>query len=133
MASLVKISEAASLGLHAMMVLARDSHILYSAGELSKVLNASEAHLAKVLQRLVKEGLVKSARGPKGGFTLGRSAELINLLQIYEAIEGPLTAVECLLPEPVCKDRKCVFGDLIQTLNRQISERMASTTLASQQ
>jgi Rrf2 family protein len=133
MANLVKISEAASLGLHAMMVLARELQPKYSAVDLSKELKVSEAHLAKVMQRLAKEGLVKSTRGPKGGFTLGRPADTISFLQIYEAIEGPLTPAGCLLSAQVCKNGHCIFGDLITTINRQISERLATTMLSSQQ
>jgi Rrf2 family protein len=115
-----------------MMVLARDSQKQYSAGELSQILKVSQAHLAKVMQRLVKEGMVSSTRGPKGGFILGKPAEEISFLSIYEAIEGPMTSVSCLLAQPVCKNRECIFGDLVQNMNRQILERMANTTLASQ-
>jgi len=132
MSSVVKISESVSLGLHAMMVLSRDSTKQYSAWELSEELKVSQAHLAKVMQRLVKEGMVVSSRGPKGGFMLGKPAETISLLSIYEAIEGPMTSVRCLLPKPICKDGRCIFGDLLENMNRQIMERMASTKLASQ-
>jgi len=132
MSNMVKISESVSLGLHAMMVLARDSQKQHSACELSEVLKVSQAHLAKVLQRLVKEGMVVSSRGPKGGFMLGKPAETISLLSIYEAIEGPMASVRCLLSKPICKDGRCIFGDLLENMNRQIMERMASTTLESQ-
>ncbi len=133
MTNILKISEATSLGLHAMMVLARDSSKTLSAGDLSQELRVSEAHLAKVLQRLAKVGLVKSTRGPKGGFVLGRLAEDISLLEIYEAIEGPLAPVECLLERPVCCGGKCVFGDIIKNINSQIGRHLAITKLSSQQ
>ncbi|MFA5863308.1 MAG: Rrf2 family transcriptional regulator [Phycisphaerae bacterium] len=132
MQSVLKISEAASLGLHSMMVLARDPARKLSVGELSKILRSSEAHLAKVLQRLAKVRLVKSTRGPRGGFLLGRPAAKINLLEVYEAIEGPLAMTKCLLPKPICCGGKCVFGDVIKNVNRQISEHLAMTKLSSQ-
>jgi len=132
MTSLLKISEAASLGLHAMMVLARNSHKMLSVHGLCAELHASEAHLAKVLQRLAKVGLVRSPRGPKGGFLLGKPAEVTNLLEIYEAIEGPLAPVECLLEKPVCSGGKCVFGDIIKNINQQVGQHMANTKLSTQ-
>jgi Rrf2 family protein len=132
MPGVLRISEAASLGLHAMMVLARDSSRMYSAGDLSEVLKVSEAHLAKVLQRLARVGLVKSTRGPHGGFVLGRPADEISLLEVYEAIDGPLGPVECLLHAPVCKGGQCIFGDLIHSISRQIGEHLAKTKLSTQ-
>jgi Rrf2 family protein len=132
MASIIKISEAATLGLHAMIVLAKNPKKMLSTGEISKKLGSSVGHLAKVMQRLSKIGLVNSVRGPKGGFCLGKDAHSINLLEIYEAIEGPITSVECLLQFPVCKNKKCVFGDLIRTINGEVLTHMANTMLSTQ-
>ena len=131
MPGILKISEAASLGLHAMMILARDPEAMVSAGELSRSLHASEATLAKVLQRLGKVGLVKSTRGPRGGFLLGKPPREINFLEIYEAIEGPLPPAGCLLPQPVCPGGKCIFGNLVKNLHDQLAKHLAKTTLAS--
>ncbi len=133
MSHVLKISEAASLGIHAMLILARDPSKTSSAGEISRVMDVSEAHLAKVLQRLVRVELVKSTRGPKGGFSLGKPADQISLLEIYEAIEGKLAEVKCLLHKPVCKKAECVFGDLIQQINRQVCEHLTKTKLSTQQ
>ena len=71
MSGSLKISEAASLALHTMVYLAGDPSAHYPAGRLAEALCVSEAHLAKVLQRLVKAGMLVSVRGPKGGFRLG--------------------------------------------------------------
>jgi len=132
MAGILKISEAASLGLHAMIVMAQDEGTLYSAAHLSEVLQSSENHLAKVLQRLAKVGLVRSTRGPKGGFVLGKSPNQISLMDIYEALDGPLEPTRCLLHTPVCRGRKCVFGNLIKNLNRQVGHHLLTTRLSTQ-
>ena len=46
-------------------------------------------YLHKILQQLCKAGILKSKRGPRGGFVIGRDPSEITLLQIIEAIDGP--------------------------------------------
>jgi Rrf2 family protein len=116
-----------------MLVLARDPARMLSATEISKMIAVSEAHLARVLGQLNKVGLVKSTRGPHGGFVLAKPADDISLLDIYQAIEGPLAEVTCLLTKPICKNGQCVFGDLIHNINRQVAEHLEKTKLSSQQ
>ena len=80
MTNLLRISDAASLGLHTMGLLAGRSTRL-STQEIARSLGASEHHLAKVMQRLAKMGLVVSTRGPQGGFVLSRPPAEITLSQ----------------------------------------------------
>ena len=54
--------------------------------------------VAKILQSLVHAGLLSSHRGTGGGFRLARPRDEINLLNIVEAIEGPLAVVACSSP-----------------------------------
>jgi Rrf2 family protein len=124
------ISEAASLGLHTMAVLASRPGERCTNRELADCLRASGHHLAKVMQRLSRAGLVDAVVGPKGGFTLGKPADEIRLLEIYEVVDGPLDTEGCLLREPLCDGEKCVLGDVIQSVNKQLRECLAKTTLA---
>ncbi len=128
---MLKISDAASLALHTMVLLSTHSDRLVSNKEIATVLKVSEAHLSKVLQRLAKIGLVHSIRGPKGGFSLGIKGNAINLLEIYEAIEGPLLSCDCLFDEQVCSRNKCILGPILEKINNQIKDYLENTTLAS--
>lgn len=130
MSTIVKISEAASLGLHTMVFLAKSGEELASTREIATALQVSEAHLSKVLQRLVRVGLVKSVRGPKGGFLLARSGDEMTLLDVYEAIDGPLEPVNCLLGTPTCRGSACILGGVLQTVNDQVREYLAGTKLS---
>ena len=112
MSKLVRISEAASLALHAMAMLYQCEQKRFTNQEIAGRLGASEHHLAKVMQHLAKAGLVESLRGPQGGFRLGAAAQDAHLLAIYEAIEGPLNDEGCLLNSAVCARQQCVLGDL---------------------
>jgi Rrf2 family protein len=98
--------------------------------ELAECLGVSGHHLAKVMQRLSRAGLVDAAVGPKGGFTLGKPAEAVRLLEVYEVVDGPLDIEGCLLREPACHGDQCVLGDVIHSLNRQLRDCLATTTLA---
>jgi len=127
---MLKISEAASMGMHAMVLLAKNADRVVSTGEIAKTLEVSEAHLSKVLQRLGRGGLVKSVRGPKGGFLPGRPPGQITLLQVYESIEGPLTTRTCLFDRPVCNGDGCILGDLLGAVNSEVKRYLGETKLS---
>jgi Rrf2 family protein len=119
MPKVMQISEAASLALHSMALLASKPEKIFSVREIASTLHVSEAHLSKVLQRLAKVGLVRSNRGPKGGFVLGKKSIEVTLLEVYEAIDGPLTSNTCLFETPICSGVRCIFGDLLLTTNNR--------------
>jgi Rrf2 family protein len=129
---MLKVSDAANLALHAMAVLAAtNGGGQTSVAQLAKHLQVSEHHLAKVMQRLSKQGLVKSRRGPRGGFVLGRPAAEIRLIEIFEALEGPMPERRCLLDRSICDGTGCLMGDLVHTVNDQVRHHLTSTTLAA--
>lgn len=100
MSKLVNISEAVSLALHTMVVLATQRRHRLTNQKIAEMLSASGHHLAKVMQRLVKAELVDSVSGPRGGFMLRKPAGETSLRAIYEAIKGPLAKRGCLLNKP---------------------------------
>ncbi len=129
MAGILKISEAVSLALHASVLLAsRDKPL--SNRQIAKVLHASEAHLHKVMRRLAGMKLVLSAPGPGGGFALAKPPKNITLLNVYEAIEGPLGETKCLLTTPLCDGKACILGGLIHQTNQQVRNYLQNTNLA---
>ena len=129
MTNILRISEAASLALHTTVMLAADPDNLYSTNELASALHASKAHLSKVLQRLEKSDIVKSTRGPNGGFKLTKSGNDIALLEVYEAIDGKLSPSNCLLNECICNG-DCIMGKLLGDLNNQVRDYLIKTKLS---
>ena len=130
MSTTLRISEAASIALHSMSYLAANHGRLITSREIISTLKVSDAHLMKVLQRLVKAGLIKSIRGPNGGFLLTKPADKITLLDVYEAIEGKPNFNNCLLGTPVCRDKKCILGNLISNVNHEVLDYFSKTNLA---
>jgi Rrf2 family protein len=128
MASFLPMTEATALGLHAStMAAASDGPVRMAT--MAESLSASEAHLSKVLQTLVKAGLLTSKRGPNGGYSLARPAEEIRLIEVYEAFEGEIRSDGCLFTQPVCKRVHCILGGLVERVRGEVVEYLRKTTL----
>ncbi len=130
MSKLVKIRESVSLALHSMAVLAGRPDDIVTTKDIAGILGASSAHLAKVLKTLEHTGYVHSTRGPSGGFKLAGDADEITLMDIYAAIEGPVESEGCLLASSACGGEKCIFSEILGSLDRQFRENLANTKLS---
>jgi Rrf2 family protein len=99
--------------------------------EVAEELGVSEAHLAKVFQRLSRAGLVTSRRGPGGGFLWARDPGSVSLLEVYEAVEGPYRGQVCLFAVPRCTGTECLLGGLLNDVSDTVRARLAGTTMAA--
>jgi Rrf2 family protein len=116
--------------MHAVTFLSAHTERPYSTREIAEMLGVSEAHLSKVLQRLTRTRIVKSVRGPKGGFTIDKSGESVSLLEVYECMEGELPRYDCLLGSRVCSGNGCIFGGLPETVGRQLRDYLEKTKVS---
>jgi len=91
----------------------------------------SEAFLAKIFQMLGQAGIVKSHRGVKGGFSLGRPAEEITLRDVVEVCEGGIVLNHCLRKVDPCKDHEtCQVADVWRDAQNALTGALDKTTLA---
>ncbi len=131
MPGLIHIPEATSIALHLCLWIGDGDRVFRSSPALARELGFSYHHFAKVVQRLVRSGLLETERGPKGGIRLAREPKTIRLLEIYEAAGGePLRPHRCLLDPKICAGRACSLGRLIEQENNRFHAQMAKTTLA---
>ncbi len=87
--------------------------------------------LGKVLQELVRKGLLESRRGPGGGFRLARKPQLITLRDVVAAIDGLDQFVECAVGLEGCSDETpCPLHDSWKALRREMLAYLEATTLA---
>lgn len=87
--------------------------------------------LAKILQELARDGLLKSSKGPRGGFCLRQAPESISMLQIVEAVDGSGRYDRCISGHPECNDRvPCGMHASWKTLRSRIIEYLEGTTAA---
>lgn len=124
------ISEMVSLALHGMVYIAGAGREPINVKEICHAVDCSEAHLVKALQRLVKSGLLYSIRGPKGGFGLSKPAGEITLLQIYQALEGPVESTGCPTHRRDCCFEACIFAGVPEQLNREFAQYLQSRKLS---
>jgi Rrf2 family protein len=128
MSRIVQLSEAATIGLHSMVVIARAGELI-NVNSIAEQTGASRNHLAKVMQRLVKAGFVKSNRGPSGGFVLKKKAKDITVLQIYEAIEGKIETSGCPMDQQLCPFDKCLVGGIVKDVSEEFIKYLKKTSL----
>ena len=98
--------------------------------EIARKENISFKYLEQVINPLRAAGLVKSIRGSKGGYSLGRPPSEICLYDVVETLEGPLNLLECLHDANVCqKVPSCVTRDIWREVSDSISKIFYSVTL----
>lgn len=87
--------------------------------------------MGKIFQTLVRAGLLRSVKGPRGGFELARPPEQITLYQIKEAIDGTDDLYRCAVGLDHCNDQvPCPLHETFKPLRLQINHCLESTTLA---
>lgn len=128
MSRILTLSEAASIAVHGMILVAR-SDKLVNVNQIAELTSSSRHHVAKVFQRLVKENFITSNRGPSGGFSLKAKASEVSFLDIYEAIEGKIEITKCPLDKPICPFDKCIFKNVIKDLTLEFRKYMEEQTL----
>jgi Rrf2 family protein len=103
MQHVLRVSRKIDYGLRAMVHLASiPAGAVVPFREIAREMDVPEDFLAKILKTLVDQGLVRSARGPHGGYTLGRPASEISFLEVIEAVEGPVALNVCLDGDDAC-------------------------------
>jgi len=85
----------------------------------------------KILQKLGKAKIVKSFKGPKGGFSLAKESQQITLLNIIETVQGPLVIRPCLLDDDACPMYlSCPVSAQLCKIQKSLRESMQNLTLA---
>lgn len=131
MPGLLNIPESMSIALHTCLWIADGPRSFRPSPAIAKTLGFSYNHFAKVVQKLVRAGVLETERGPRGGIRLARDPKAVSMLEIYQAAGGePLRPHRCLLDPKICAGRACALGRLIESENNRLHQTMKQTTLA---
>jgi len=106
-------------------------HVPIRRAEVQARQDVPTAYLAKIIQALARAGLVRTRPGAHGGVTLNAPAEAVTLLQVIEAVEGPIRLNRCVEAPGACpRDRFCpvhpVWMRLQTLLTRELSVTIAA-------
>ncbi len=100
---------------------------------LSKRLNISRSFLAKILQLLARDGILKSSRGAKGGFSLNQKLEDISIKRVIEVVEKkPIAVFECSKDTNLCPSGKgdfCMIWPFLNKFQGKIDDFFKEMTL----
>ncbi len=102
-----------------------------SAAQVAHLSGVPAPTVAKLLGQLGRAGLLRSARGVAGGFTLARPAEEVSLADIVEAIDGPIALTHCTHGETDCDLAGCCpVRPHWEPVNRAVRTALAAVSLA---
>lgn len=114
-----------------MAYLAGEPRMAHSAGEISGQVHIPLPTVSKILKSLTQSGLLVSQRGARGGYHLVRSPRQIALIEIIDALEGPMALTECSCHEQQCVlEADCAIRDQWRGINQRIRDSLSEITLA---
>lgn len=128
---MLKLTKKADYGLIAMKHLAVNAPTSSSAKEIAEAYGIPPALLSKILQKLVKNGFLRSEQGTNGGYKLAREPRAITAYDIIRAIDGPIFLTTCFTEHGYCCHTKsCIIRDPLQKVHEGILGLLASISLA---
>lgn len=104
---------------------------LASIQEISLAQHLPHVFLAKIVQKLAKAGIVTTHRGVGGGISLARAPENISLLDVIEAVEGPLSLNRCFIEPGVCpREDFCAVHQELEQIGKSLAQMLAKVNFA---
>jgi Rrf2 family protein len=129
---MLKLSKKADYGLMAMKHLAEHADQgAFSAKDVAEAYGIPAEVLAKIMQRLVKAGMLHSLHGTYGGYTLARSPHEISAYEVIRAIDGPLFITSCITVRGECgQSERCTVREPLRKVNESIEEVLRRIKIA---
>jgi Rrf2 family protein len=125
----MQITRQADYALRAMIYLARQEPNRRAAtSQIAEEMHIPPSFLAKIISQLSIAGLIHTSRGARGGVCLSRPAEEISLLEVVEAIDGPVALNDCTDNPANCVfGEECVLRPIWCDVERELVQRLRST------
>jgi Rrf2 family protein len=130
--SLMQIPRRVDYGLRAIIYLStQDPEKCCSIAEIAREQNVPKKFLEKIIQDLMRRGLIRSKRGSCGGYTLARMPDQISFYDVIEALEGPIAVNVCMNEELSCDQLpRCAMVGVWSEIQQKVKEVFTRTTLA---
>ncbi len=118
----MRVSQRTEYGVRAMIALARDFDEVISIKELAERESMPETFLEQIMSDLRKAGLLKSVRGPNGGFKLKDAPSEITIGRVIATLEGSLSPARC--GSDCSKQDGCSTRSVLDRIERSITETL---------
>ena len=128
----MQITRQADYALRAMLFLARmDPTKRAATSQIAEMQHIPPSFLAKIISQLSIAGLIHTSRGARGGVLLARPAEQISVLEVVEAIDGPMELNECTSGAGGCPfGENCPLRPIWCDTQRELFEKLRNTNFA---
>ena len=124
-----RLSKKADYGLIALRHLARNADASISTREIAEQYHIPAELLAKVLQKLARKGLLVSQQGTNGGYVLARDSAQISIVDVVEALEGPITFTPCERGEDCQQMSTCSVRDPLLKIKAKVVRVLGDTSI----
>lgn len=127
----MRLAPAAEFAIRGSLILAQN----YGRGPVSikrvcEMRGLGQEYLTKIFASLNRAGIVSSVRGKGGGYVLARAPRAVSLLDIIEAVEGPLALNFCQEDPPRCDEEDCPIEPVWAELQEVVTRKLGAMTLA---
>jgi Rrf2 family transcriptional regulator, cysteine metabolism repressor len=127
---MLRFTKRADYGLMAIHYIAIHHEGAVSAKRIAEEFSIPQELLAKILQRLAKQGLIVSQNGPKGGYALARRPAEVSVGEVIRALEGPISIVSCLEDSDCPQMERCNLRRPVTKLQLAITTLLDTMSLA---
>jgi Rrf2 family protein len=124
-----RLSKKADYGLIALKHLAQHADESVSSREIAKQYRIPVELLAKILQRLARKGLVISQQGTHGGYILGRDPSKISIVDVIEALDGPIGITPCERGSSCEQLDRCTVRDPLMAVRVKMVRILGDTSI----
>ncbi len=113
--------------MHFLSTLAPDQRV--ATNQIAEAYQIPPSFLTKIIAQLSVAGLIRTSRGARGGVTLARPPEQISVLEVLEAIDGPISLNDCVEDPSLCQySDTCTVHGFWTDLRDELVDRLRGTT-----
>ena len=117
--------------IRALLVLAKERDSYLSARDISKIQGIPYQFLRRILQKLIKNGLVKSREGGGGGFKINKNPNAIGVIDIIRIFQGNIQFAECMFRKQLCGNRAtCVLRKEIKRIEKLVQREFKGIAIS---
>lgn len=127
----MQITRQADYAIRCVLYLSKFEDEIIMVNAIARAKKIPRSFLAKILQKLAKARIVKSFRGINGGYQLAKSPKEINLLDVIEAIDGPVAMNRCAIDKRMCSlSNECSVHPVWIEIRKEVEKRLKKENFA---